>query len=60
MGKTHDVILLEKLHKAITNYFDAENNFRRAPSLSAWEAKKEADRMLTITTAEVTKYLKQE
>ena len=24
------------------------------------EAKKEADRMLTITTAEVTKYLKQE
>ena len=59
MGKTTDRILLEKLHKAITNYFNAENGFRRAPSSSAWEAKKEADRVLTITTAEVTKHLKQ-
>lgn len=54
-----DKELLKELYSAVTKYFNAENEFRRNANEKTWEAKKEADRIITVTTAEVTKYLKQ-
>jgi hypothetical protein len=53
-----DKELLRKLYSAVVKYFNAENGFRRKPDEKTWEAKKEADRVLTVTVAEIREYLK--
>lgn len=60
MKKTMDRILLEKLHKAVAEYFEAENAFRRNACGETWDAKVEADRIITITMSEVKGYLKKD
>ena len=57
MKKTMDRILLEKLHKAAAEYFAAENAFRRNANDKTWDAKREADRIITITMSKVKGYL---
>ena len=60
MAKSKDRKLLEELHSAITKYFSAENAFRRDANDKTWATKVEADNRLTIITARVSTYLKQE
>lgn len=53
-----DKELLKELYSAVTKYFNAENGFRRTANEKTWEAKKEADRVLTVTVAKIREYLK--
>lgn len=57
MEQTKDRALLERLHKAASEYFKAENEFRRNACGKTWDAKVEADRIITITMSEVGRYL---
>lgn len=54
-----DKELLRKLYSAVVKYFNAENAFRRDANDKTWNKRVEADRVLTVTVAEVTEYLKQ-
>ncbi len=49
--------MLKRLHKAASEYFKAENEFRRNACGKTWDAKVEADRTITITMSEVGRYL---
>lgn len=53
-----DKELLWKLHSAVVRYFNAENAFRRGANDKTWKKRVEADRKLTITVVEVSKYLR--
>ena len=59
MNKSKDRKLLEDLHLAVTNYFNAENNFRRNASEKTWDAKKEADTKMIKIMSRVGIHLKQ-
>jgi hypothetical protein len=54
-----DKVLLRKLHSAVIKNFNLENKWRRERTGASWKAWQEADRVLTVTVAEVTEYLKQ-
>lgn len=57
MDRTKDRTLLEELHKAICDYFAAENKFRRNPKERTWEARKDADFRITAVVSKVGMHL---
>lgn len=57
MDKTKDRALLEELHKAISDYFAAENKFRSNPNERTWDARKDADFRITAVVSKVGMYL---
>lgn len=58
MSETREQALLKKLHKAVSKYFKAENNFRAKPSKETWDTRTECDAKLCGVMTEVGYYLK--
>lgn len=58
MSTTREQTLLKKLHKAVSRYFKAENNFRANPSNETWDTRVECDAKLCGIMTEVGYYLK--
>lgn len=58
MSNTREQTLLKELHKAVSRYFKAENNFRANPSNETWDKRTECDAKLCGVMTEVGYYLK--